>query len=68
MNAIYLAPAKAYPSYKSRLEAAYKKVGIEFEKEQSRWEFLSLEEFADAKVDSQYQTEWQKIAIALKEI
>jgi len=68
MNAIYLAPAKAKPSYKSRLKAAYQKVGIEFEKEQSRWEFLSLEEFADSKVEPQYQIEWQHIAKALKEI
>ena len=68
MNAIYLAPAKAHPSYKSRLESAYQKVGIEFEKERSRWEFLSLEEFADANIESQYQIEWQYLSAELEAI
>jgi hypothetical protein len=68
MNAIYLAPAKSYPSYKSGLEAAYQKVRIEFDKGRSRWKFLSLEEFADTKVQHQYQKEWQQIATALNEI
>jgi hypothetical protein len=70
MEAIYLAPAGAYPLFKSSFQSATSKmVGIEFKKEWERWRFLSLENFATSeKVQTKFQTEWRHLAEALKSI
>ena len=67
IEAIYLAPAEAYPLFKSSFQSVTSKiVGIEFTKEWKRWRFLSLENFATSeKVQTTYQAEWQHLADAL---
>lgn len=69
MEAIYLAPADALPSFEASFKSACIAVGIDPDKELKRWRFLSLEKFANSEnVETEYPTEWQLFADALKAI
>ena len=69
MEAIYLAPADALPSFKKSFNSACQMAGIDPEKELKRWRFISLEDFASSEsIETVYQEEWQHLADALKAI
>ena len=63
---VYLAPATANGKFWAALDTVCRAENREVEAARARWDFLSLEQFADTSIETPYHAEWNAIADWLK--